>query len=107
MSSKKRRSYSAEFKFQVVLEVLRGERSAAQICRDHNLRENLLSRWKQEFLERGASVFETTTQQQNELEAEWERAAELERLVGRLILEKEILKKAGRLLGSDWSENGQ
>ena len=39
MSRKKRRSYSAEFKFQIVLEVLRGERSAAQICRDHKLRE--------------------------------------------------------------------
>lgn len=58
MSRKKRRSYSAEFKFQIVLEILRGEKSAAQICRDHNLRENLLSRWKQAFLERGASIFE-------------------------------------------------
>lgn len=107
MSRKKRRSYSAEYKFQIILEVLLGERSAAQICRDHNLRENLLSRWKQEFLERGASIFETATQQENALEAERERAAELERLVGRLTLELEVLKKAGKLLELDWSKNGQ
>ncbi|MCZ7574086.1 MAG: transposase [Ardenticatenaceae bacterium] len=48
----KRRSFSAEFKAQVVLEVLTGVKSAAQVCREHAIKESVLSRWKQEFIER-------------------------------------------------------
>jgi transposase len=105
MARRKRRSFSAEFKFETVIEALRGEKSSAQICREREISETLLSRWKQEFLERGAEVFERNGDKQRD-EAE-QRIADLERMVGKLALENEIFKKASSLLGLDWKPNGR
>src|SRR5262245_15486456 len=101
MARKKRRTFDGQFKFERVLEALRGEKSAAQICRERDINENLLSRWEQEFLSKGPDLFEKNEHwAARELAA---RIAELERLVGRQALELEILKKAGALLGSGWN----
>jgi transposase-like protein len=54
----KRRTFTAEFKTQVVLEVISGVKSSAEICREHNLKPQLLSRWKAEFLDNAPKVFE-------------------------------------------------
>ena len=105
MARKKRRTFDAQFKFETVIEALRGEKSAAQICRERAINDNLLSRWKQEFLSKGSEVFEPNGHQAERELAE--RMAELERLVGRQALELEILKKAGALLGSGWNGSGR
>lgn len=105
MARRKRRSFSAEFKFETVVEALRGEKTAAQICRERDISENLLSRWKQEFVERGAAVFERgKSSKADETE---QRIADLERMVGRLALENEILKKASSWLESERHKNGR
>ena len=39
MAKRKRRTFTPEFKTQVVLEALRGESSRAEQCRRHNLSE--------------------------------------------------------------------
>jgi transposase-like protein len=94
--SKKRRSFTPDFKFQIVLELLTGEKSAAQLCREHRISETSLSRWRQQFLEQGASVFG----RKDESSAEQERIAELERMVGRLTMELTAAKKALNWLDS-------
>ncbi len=99
----KHRQFSPEFKLKVVLESLEGQKSQAQIAREHNLDDELVSRWRQEFLERAPSLF-TTMQSRS---AEQERIAELERLVGQLTLELNILKKASSLLTSTSAKNGK
>jgi transposase len=83
-----RRTFTAEFKTQVVLDLLSGAHSAAELCRQHQLNPQVLARWKTEFLERAPLVFE----QDQRRSAEQERIAELERLVGRLTMELEIAK---------------
>ena len=83
------RTFTPEFKAQVVLEVLSGAKTAAELCRQHSVKPQLLSDWKASFLANAAKVFqsdERTSQEQA-------RIAELERLVGRLTLELEVLKK--------------
>ena len=52
-----RRQFSAEFKARVVLEVLSGQKLAAEICREEQLKPDLLSRWKADFLTQSSSVF--------------------------------------------------
>ena len=47
----KRRKFTSEFKTELVLEVLSGASSQAELCRRHNLNEDQLSKWKQQFLE--------------------------------------------------------
>jgi transposase len=98
-----RRTFTAEFKTQVVLDLVSGAHSAAELCRQHQLNPQLLSRWKTEFLERAALVFE----QDQQRSAEQERIAELERLVGRLTMELDIAKKASTLLSSPLARNGR
>ena len=53
----KRRTFSGQFKAQVVLEVLSGAKNAAQLCREHGLKDTLLARWKQEFIEHAPELF--------------------------------------------------
>ena len=54
----KRRQFSREFKAQVVLGVLTGVQSQAEVCRKHTLGANLLGLWKSTFLERAHLVFD-------------------------------------------------
>ena len=90
----KYRTFTPEFKAQVVLELLTGAKSAAELCREHHLKDSLLYRWKQEFMNDAAKIFQHESSQQ---QAEG-RIAELERLVGRLTLELEVAKKVSTLL---------
>jgi transposase len=99
---KKRRQFTPEFKAQVVLDVLTGVQSPAEACRKHGLSPNLLTSWKATFLERAASVFQADVQR----DEDQARIAELEQLVGRLTLEREILKKASMRLTGASIRNG-
>jgi len=90
MAKRKRRTFTPEFKTEVVLEALRGETSQAELCRRHNLSEDQVSKWKQQFLENAVSVFAPADQQSSEAA---ERIAHLEHLVGRLTVTLDIEKK--------------
>ncbi len=98
-----RRSFTPQYKTRVVLEVLTKLKSMAQACRDYDLKEQVVTRWKAEFLERAPTLF--ASDQQRDQDAA--RIAELERLVGRLTLELEIAKKASQLLTSAEIRNGR
>lgn len=99
----KARTFSAEFKAQVVLEVLSGAKSSGEICRQYQIHPNLFARWKSTFIEQAPSIFN----QEQTRSAEQERIAELERMIGRLTMELEVSKKVSSLLGSTLSRNGQ
>lgn len=91
-----RRNFSAEFKAKVVLEALSGAKSAAELCREHNLKPDLLSHWKNQFLANASKVFESGTT----VDPQQARIEELEKLAGKQSLEIEILKKALTILPS-------
>lgn len=85
----KRRTFEPDFKVEVVLKDLTGAKSRAELCREHQLKSQMISRWKSEFLERAPMVFETKRSR----DKSQERTAELERMVGRLTMELEAAKK--------------
>ena len=91
----KRRRFTAEFKAELVLEALRGESSQAEVCRRHNLSEDQLSKWKHQFVENAASLFESNDKVSEDTA---ERIAHLEQLVGRLTVALDIQKKASTWL---------
>ena len=99
----KHRSFKPEFKARVVLQLLAGEKSAAQICHEHKLSEQLLSNWKKQFLENAGLAFDQTRDQSTEQE----RIAELERMIGRLTIELEAAKKASLLLNPPSRRNAK
>lgn len=85
-----RRTFKAEFKAKVVLELIAGKKSLSEASREYEIKDTVLSRWKQEFLERAGEVFEHPKDNQDKDI----RIAELERMVGRLTMQAELSKKA-------------
>lgn len=102
MSKRKRRKFSAEFKAELILEVLTGAKSQAEICREHQVSAQQFSNWKRQFLANASQAFE-----QSQNTAETEQIAELERMVGRLTMQLEIAKKASSILSSSSKSNGK
>jgi transposase len=98
-----RRSFDADFKARLVLELLTGSVSQAELCRKHDLKPQLIAHWKAIFLDRLPLLFgDDGCRDQDQA-----RIAELEQLVGRQAYELEILKKASRLLHGPASRNGR
>lgn len=92
-----RRKFTPAFKAQVVLEMLTEHKSATQLSREHGIKDSVISRWKQEFIERSPTLFENGSVEKDE---QAQRVAELERLVGRLTLELDAAKKVSKFLDS-------
>ena len=93
----KRKEHTAEFKAQIVLQLIAEKISMAQTCKQYSLKDSMVSRWKTEFLQRAPQIFENPQQRSSE---EQQKIAELERMVGKLTMELGILKKASQLLSS-------
>jgi transposase len=86
---KPHRTYTPEFKVRVVLELITGKKSLSQASREYGIKDSVLARWRQEFQERATQIFE----QPGNKDAQTERIAELERLLGRMTVQVEIAKK--------------
>jgi len=68
--------YSPKIKFQVVLELLQGDKTPAQVAKAYAVHPNTVNNWKQAFLESGSEIFA-----KNGAVAEYEkRIADLEQL---------------------------
>jgi transposase len=103
--TRKQRHYTAQFKLETVMEVLKGEKPIAQICRERSVTDSLVYKWRGEFVERAPGIFEgkVTASQSSESH---ERIAELERLVGQQTMENALLKKGSSWLDAQRRRNG-
>lgn len=101
----KRRQYSAEFKARVVLEMIRGEKGLMEASREYNIKDTLLSRWKQEFLEQAPEIFRRRGNEEDR--EQQKRIDELERMVGRLTMDLDMAKKVFGYSGSAGKRNGE
>jgi Transposase and inactivated derivatives len=88
---KNRRSFSPEFKLRVVIQVISGQRSIADLSRELKIKDSLIAMWRDRFLESAPAVFGGVPTQS-------EKIQELEREIGRQHMEIEILKKASKML---------
>ena len=84
-----KRKFSKEFKVQVVHESDSGK-PIEQICREHELKYDMVYRWRKELRENGAEAF-AGKGNTYKLEA---KNAQLERTIGELYVENRFLKKA-------------
>ena len=90
-----KKKYPGAFKFKIALEVLRGDRSLGDICREHNISPSVAHKWKNQLKEHGAEIFDIASgsgngnsQASNDLEK-----AKLYEQIGRLKVELDFLKK--------------
>jgi transposase len=89
-----KKRYTAKQKAQIVLEILKEERSIAQIASEYGIHTNQLYRWKAQALENLASLFEDERRGEKGLQAEHERQVkELYAEIGKLSTQLSWLKK--------------
>jgi transposase len=101
--SRNRRSFTPEFKAQVVLEVISGVKSAAAVCREHEIKPQLFNQWKSYLLNNASGLFDGPARRSEEQA----RIEELERVLGQKTLEVEILKKASSILQTHLARSGR
>jgi transposase len=89
LSMRERRRFSTAFKQQVIGELLSGVCTLAQLGRRHDVSPGLILHWKKRYEREG--LVEGVARSENQ---SLTRIAELERMVGRLTMENELLKKA-------------
>ncbi len=56
--SRQRRNFSAKFKSDLVIELLKGEKNLNTLAVENNIQPNLLRNWKKEFLDNASVVFD-------------------------------------------------
>lgn len=99
-----KRTFSAEYKRQVVLELLQDGKSLSQVCREQGLGQNVLRRWRDLYRQRGEEAFGETANgagrsvaaldESQVIREQAVRIRALEQALGRAHLEVEFLRDA-------------
>lgn len=86
---KKRKQFGGDVKFHAVLRLLKGEASAVELAKEIDCHPTIIGTWKDRFLKYAPALFESP-RQDNEKER---RIEDLERMIGKLTVQNEFLKK--------------
>jgi len=96
MSRKKGQIYSAEQKTKIVLELLKEDQTINQLATKYQITAKSIQNWKKQFLENASLAFEPAKAVQefkNEIKSKDEEIAELQKQLGKSVIEKEWLAK--------------
>lgn len=89
-----KRVFSREFKLDVVHQLVSGQKRLAQLCREHNLCETLLRRWREQYERDGEHAWLDPKADDGALRDAQARIAQLEAALGRATLENDFLRHA-------------
>lgn len=93
--SVKRKSYSADFKAKLVLEVLEGEKTVNEIASKYEVQPISLKNWKKQFLENISLAFDKSAvvkEYKDEIETLQKEKDLIAKKLGETIVEKEFLE---------------
>ena len=102
MTKQSRRKFSAEFKAKAVLKAIKNEKTLAELSHQYEINAVTISKWKSEFLDNMAIIFENGKKKKSQQES-----PDLEVLyaqIGQLKVENDFLKKSARKLGISSNE---
>jgi len=88
--SKKRRSYSPQFKAKVALAALKNDEPIAELAARFEVHPTMINNWKRALIESAADVFDKGRKTRKQAEAQ---ADELYRQIGQLKVENDFLSK--------------
>jgi len=94
-----KRNWTVEQKSAIVLQGLKGEVSVAELCRQQGITTTLYYQWRDKFLEAGQIGLSGKGNNLNGQKELKNKIKELERIIGKLTVQNEILKKTEELLG--------
>ncbi len=97
--SRSRRNFSAEFKTNLVLQLLKGEKELNVLAVENDIQPNLLRNWKKEFLANASLAFDNKREDnlREKLAEERKEKAEYAKKVGQLTMQVGR-RKAGRYM---------
>src|SRR5699024_4859058 len=103
----KRKRYTPEFKSQIVLEILKEEKTMSQIASEHGIHVNQLHKWKTQFLQEMPQIFHKQNKDKEKMKADYDKQLEsLYAEVGKLTTQLSWVKKKiwhlPRLDGNAW-----
>jgi transposase-like protein len=84
-----RTHHSPAFKAKVALAAIREEQTVPELARRHGVHANQIYKWKKQFLDRAASVFE----RDGEPSDSTDREEELLKKIGELTVERDFLSR--------------
>ena len=91
---KKRRKFSGAFKAKVAIEALKERETLAELSKRFEVHPTMISKWKQEFLEKSAEVFDKKSEDDSEVDPE-----KLYAKISQLEIENDFLKKSLNKIG--------
>ena len=93
--SRQRRNFSAKFKSDLVVELLKGEKDLNTLAVENNIQPNLLRDWKKELLDNASVVFDDKREEnlKEKLAEERKEKSEYAKKVGQLTMQVDWLKK--------------
>lgn len=89
VARRKKNRYTPQFKLDRALEAIRTN-NISEVARKYNLNSNLIYLWRDQLIERGVSVFETTPDQT--IEELKTKIIRLEQIIGKKEVELGLLK---------------
>ncbi len=93
-----RRKFTPEEKARIVLEILKEEKSVAQLASEHGIHTNLLNRWKIEAVQNFSQLFVDDRKGITKMKHEYEQQVnDLYAEVGKLTTQLSWLKKKSGL----------
>jgi len=99
----KRKPYTPEFKFKVVLESLQRDTTMEEVCRKYSVSSSMVSRWRLAFQQKGSEIFrdqrDPTSRSKAQGYGPGESPDDLKKLIGELTVQNNILKKIPRTVG--------
>ena len=103
--SRSRRNFSAEFKTNLVLQLLKVEKELNVLAVENDIQPNLLRNWKKEFLANASLAFDNKREDnlREKLAEERKEKAEYAKKVGQLTMQVDWLKKKSEeVVGPDY-----
>jgi putative transposase len=91
-----RKSYNANFKAKVALELLKGQRTVNEVATAYGVHPNMITKWKKQLLENLPEIF-LNGNQRKEKDTE-KLIASLYQKIGQLEVETDWLKKKSGIL---------
>ena len=103
--SRSRRNFSAEFKTNLVLQLLKGEKELNVLAVENDIQPNRLRNWKRELITNASLAFDNKREDslREKLAEERKEKAEYAKKVGQLTMQVDWLKKKSEeVIGPDY-----